>query len=246
LGLLCGVEAAEIQTQAIDCVNLPVFLTVGNVYTRERVIYGLEKCFDCNIAPMILPDDELRWMSAMWAGLELEVTDVVGENVTDQSDENEDGKKSKKKGKVKKVRKPKKKALSKEFKMSFAVPECHESSKKIRHITCVYPIDQIIKIWRHIHSSSDTEFADTEMEQFHHILRNFIKSDIKIDLEALELIQISLPIMKAGKAGIVRFESSDHVKVVLRYMTELCQGNMFQSDPTLSALVQDNTMEWDN
>ena len=101
-------------------------------------------------------------------------------------------------------------------------------------------------MWKHIHSSSDSEFADTEMEQFHSLMRNFIKTDIKIDLEALELIQISLPIMKAGRAGIVRFESSDHVKVVLRYMTELCQGNMFQADPTLSALVQDNTMEWDN
>ena len=101
-------------------------------------------------------------------------------------------------------------------------------------------------MWKHIHSSSDSEFADTEMEQFHSLMRNFIKTDIKIDLEALELIQISLPIMKAGRAGIVRFESCDHVKVVLRYMTELCQGNMFQADPTLSALVQDNTMEWDN
>jgi len=244
LGLLCGIEAAEIQTQSIDCVNLPVFLTVGNADTRERVIYGLEKCFDCNIAPMILPDEELRWMSAMWAGLELEETDDVVDDDIEQSDENVKGEKSKKKGKVKK--KPKRKALSKEFKMSFAVPECHGSSKKIRHITCVYPIDQIIKVWKHIHSSSDSEFADTEMEQFHSLMRNFIKTDIKIDLEALELIQISLPIMKAGRAGIVRFESCDHVKVVLRYMTELCQGNMFQADPTLSALVQDNTMEWDN
>ena len=139
LGLLCGIEAAEIQTQSIDCVNLPVFLTVGNADTRERVIYGLEKCFDCNIAPMILPDEELRWMSAMWAGLELEETDDI-----EQSDENVKGEKSKKKGKVKK--KLKRKALSKEFKMSFAVPECHGSSKKIRHITCVYPIDQIIKV----------------------------------------------------------------------------------------------------
>ena len=85
------------------------------------------------------------------------------------------------------------------------------------------------------------------MEEFHKILRNTIEAETELDLEKLELIQISLPFLKIGSSGIVRIEKSDHVKVVLRYLTELCQGNMFQADPTLSAAsVQDNlTMEWD-
>ena len=84
------------------------------------------------------------------------------------------------------------------------------------------------------------------MEKFHALLRTHISNNTDIDLDTLELIQISLPILKAKNTGIVRIEHADHVKMVLRYLTELCQGNMFQTDPTLSAMVQDNTMEWDS
>ena len=68
LGILCGIEAAELQLKSKDVVNLPVLLTQGNKDTKEKVIFGLEKCFDCVISPLYLPDEELRWMSAMWAG----------------------------------------------------------------------------------------------------------------------------------------------------------------------------------
>ena len=37
LGVLCGIEAAELQLKSSDVVHLPVFLTMGNVDTRERV-----------------------------------------------------------------------------------------------------------------------------------------------------------------------------------------------------------------
>jgi len=256
IGVLCGIESAELQVKSVDCVNLPVFLTKGNVDTRERVIFGLEKCFDCIISPLSLPDEELRWMSAMWAGLQLhEVEDDMETENSDENDFNATNTKSdKSKGKSKTKKKPvpkKKKTVSnkpEELKMSFMVPRKDESVKaKIRHITCAFPMNEIRKIWHDIHEGKDVEFSDNEMESFHKILRNTIEAETEINLEKLELIQISLPFLKIGSSGIVRIEKSDHVKVVLRYLTELCQGNMFQADPTLSAAsVQDNlTMEWD-
>jgi len=102
-----------------------------------------------------------------------------------------------------------------------------------------------LKVWKHVHSSSDMEFSDNEMEKFHDILRNVIYDNTKIDTDGLELYQITLPFLKAVRSGIIRIDKTNHVKVVLRYLTELCQGNMFQADPTLAASVQDNcTMEW--
>ena len=86
------------------------------------------------------------------------------------------------------------------------------------------------------------------MEKFHRILADHVRAQTHLDLDKLELCQIALPFLKAAKSGIVRIEKSDHVKVVLRYLTELCQGNMLQVDPTLSsASVQfSNSMEWTN
>lgn len=86
------------------------------------------------------------------------------------------------------------------------------------------------------------------MEKFHRTLAQQIKAKTHLDLDKLELCQIALPFLKAAKAGFVRIEKSDHVKVVLRYLTELCQGNMVQVDPTLSAASVEfgNTMEWSN
>lgn len=79
------------------------------------------------------------------------------------------------------------------------------------------------------------------MEKFHSNLNTFIKAETSIDPEKLELIQISLPFFTAERSGKVRIDRSDFVKVVLRYLTELCQGDMFQIDPTLAV---GTTMDW--
>ena len=106
-------------------------------------------------------------------------------------------------------------------------------------------ISLFLKVWKQVHSGNETEFSDNEKEKFHDILRNVVYDNTKIDTDSLELYQITLPFLKAVRSGIIRIDKSNHVKVVLRYLTELCQGNMFQSDPTLAASVQDNcTMEW--
>ena len=89
------------------------------------------------------------------------------------------------------------------------------------------------------------DFTDEAMEKFHKILGTFIKEETSLDLDMLELIQISFPFFKAERSGKVRIERSDLVKVVLRYLTDLCQGDMFQVDPTLAAQTNDNcTMDW--
>jgi len=236
LGILCGIEAAELQLKSNDVVNLPVFLTQGNKDTKERVIFGLEKCFDCVISPLYLPDEELRWMSAMWAG------EAEPEAEEDAENSERTTNKSKKGGKKTTVKKQ-----PEELKLTFVVPRKDEETEKakIRHFTCAFPTDQIHQVWKHVHSGNDTEFSDNEMEKFHDILRNVVYDNTKIDTGSLELYQITLPFLKAVRSGIIRIDKSNHVKVVLRYLTELCQGNMFQSDPTLAASVQDNcTMEW--
>lgn len=252
LGVLCGIEAAELQLKSSHVVNLPVFLTQGNVDTRERVIYGLEKSFDCIIHPLALPDVELKWMSAMWAGLQLS-QDRDGDSEEELQEtggdfrEESHGRKKKAPKRKKVTKKPEPKRKLEEFKMWFTLPQRDDGGKEpLRHITCTFPMDQIRTIWNEIHSSSDVEFSDNEMERFHGILSQHIKAQTHLDLDKLELRQIALPFLKAAKTGIVRIEKTDHVKVVLRYLTELCQGTMLQADPTLSsATVQYNTtLEW--
>lgn len=244
LGILCGIEAAELQLKSNDVVNLPVLLTQGNKDTKERVIFGLEKCFDCVISPLYLPDEELRWMSAMWAG---ETEETCREESGPQEEENTKSSKGSQNKSKKSLKTTTVKKHPEELKLTFVLPRRDEETDKakIRHFTCAFPTDQIHQVWKHVHSSSDMEFSDNEMEKFHDILRNVIYDNTKIDTDGLELYQITLPFLKAVRSGIIRIDKTNHVKVVLRYLTELCQGNMFQADPTLAASVQDNcTMEW--
>jgi len=281
-GILCGVETGELLLRSNNVMNLPVFLASGNVDTTERVIFGLEKCFDCVLAPLALPDLELQWMSAMWAGLEVDKTDSEEprssaggvssamakdkksrrrksalsdrtnqqhsgeEMMEDNVPENADG------DDVQPFKKPSK--SSKQIindrdvvKMTFKVPKnlSEKLNQKLRHITLSFPAQQLKKVWDGVHQGGDSEFTETEMETFHNMLRNHVKTNFGINTDKLELIQIHLPFFKADSTGRIRIENADHVKVVLRYLTELCQGNMLQADPTLAVELQDNcTMEW--
>ena len=132
LGILCGVETAQLQLRSEDCVNLPLFLTVGNVDTRERVIYGLEKHFDCQISGLALPQLELRWMAAMWAGLELR--DASQDETSEETA----------------VKKPaaSKVAKKEELRMTYGVGLAQETGQKqkIRHITCTFPMGEIREV----------------------------------------------------------------------------------------------------
>ena len=83
------------------------------------------------------------------------------------------------------------------------------------------------------------------MEKFHKTIMSFIKEETGLDLDKSELIQISLPFLKAERSGKVMIERCDQVKMVLRYLTELCQGDMQQVDPKLAAQTEKNcTMDW--
>ena len=87
--------------------------------------------------------------------------------------------------------------------------------------------------------------SDEAMENFHQTIGTFITEETGLDLDKSELIQISLPFLKAERSGKVMIERCDQVKMVLRYLTELCQGEMFSTDPTLAAQTTKNyTMDW--
>jgi len=278
-GILCGIETSELQLRSNNCINLPVFLAAGNVDTTERVIFGLEKCFDCVLAPLALPDTELQWMSAMWAGLEVD-RNREEEPRTSAGAVNAATRKSKEKLGSKR-RPPLKDKTNKEIntsgnkdeadevvdiprkngkqskqmindhdvvKMTFEVPRSlsENASQRIRHLTLSYPAQQLKKVWDGVHRGGDSEFTEEEMETFHKMLRSHIKTNFGVNTDQLELVQIYLPFFKADRSGRVRIENADHVKVVLRYLTELCQGDMLQADPTLAVTVQDNcTMDWE-
>jgi len=283
-GILCGVETAELQLRSDNCLNLPVFLAAGNVDTTERVVHGLEKCFDCVLATLALPDMELQWMSAMWAGLEVERVEEpkTSEGAVKAANRKPEKKKGRGRPPLKdksnnqngienteeedditadnpsKSSKATKQTISDHdvVKMTFQVPSSYSTANlpgqppsslkdKIRHITLAFPAQQLKKVWDHVHTGGDSEFLETEMETFHTLLRGHVRSNFGLNTDKLELIQIALPFFKAHQSGKVRIENADHVKVVLRYLTELCQGDMLQADPTLAVTVQDNcTMEW--
>jgi len=282
-GILCGVETAELQLRSDNCLNLPVFLAAGNVDTTERVVHGLEKCFDCVLATLSLPDLELQWMSAMWAGLEVERVQepkTIEGAVKAASRKSKEKKKGRGRPPLKDMSNSQSGADNNEdeehvsvdnstkhskhtkltisvndlVKMTFQVPSFAVQlpgqppsylKDKIRHLTLAFPAQQLKKVWDLVHTGGDSEFLETEMETFHSLLRSHVKSNFGVNTEKLELIQIALPFFKAHQSGKVRIENADHVKVVLRYLTELCQGDMLQADPTLAVTVQDNcTMDW--
>ena len=148
LGILCGIEAAELQFKSNDVINLPVFLTQGNKDTKERVIFGLEKCFDCLISPLYLPNEELRWMSAMWAG---ETEEARLEESGDE--EMEDAEQSKSTKSKKQLRKNVKNTVAKkqpgELKLTYVTPRKDEDTEKakIRHFTCAFPTEEIRQVF---------------------------------------------------------------------------------------------------
>ena len=127
LGILCGVETAQLNLRSDDCVNLPLFLTVGNADTTQRVIFGLEKFFDCQISSLALPQEELKWMAAMWAGLQLR----------DEA-ESPDNNKSK-------VR-AKKSELRLFYKLPVDLTE-EGQKEKIRLFTCAFPLAYVKKVF---------------------------------------------------------------------------------------------------
>ena len=145
LGILCGIEAAELQLKSNDVVNLPVLLTQGNKDTKERVIFGLEKCFDCVISPLYLPDEELRWMSAMWAG---ETEETCREESGPQEEENTKSSKGSQNKSKKSLKTTTVKKHPEELKLTFVLPRRDEETDKakIRHFTCAFPTDQIHQV----------------------------------------------------------------------------------------------------
>lgn len=265
VGVLCAIEAAELQIKSKKATSLPVFLTRGSVDVTDRVIFGLEKCFDCVVAPLVLPDSELSWMSAMWAGLEVK----AASDHTDppEQDENSQPNIPKKRGrpskdksknqtsnsdndKAKAASKPSNKtAPREEIKLGYVLPNdlCEDKEGKIQHLTVSLPSHQVKQLWEALHEEGEAEFTAQELEHFHKSLSLHLKNLFSIDFNKLKLARISLPFFQAQESGKIRVENEAHVKVVLRYLTELCQGNMLSADPTLSIGQTDNaTMEWAN
>ena len=55
-GILCSVEAEEVvMSQSRKVTNLPVLLTRGTVEVTEKVVLGMERCWDCVIGKLQLP-----------------------------------------------------------------------------------------------------------------------------------------------------------------------------------------------
>jgi len=248
-GVLCAVEAAELKITSDKATVLPVFLAQGLADVTDRVIFGLEKCFDCVFGPMVLPGAELSWMSAMWAGLEVKSRPDHSTPDTPSPGPRPRGRPRKNKTENVAVKKSRKKETIDEHdvvKFSYVIPESmSEVREKIKHLTLALPAPQLKVLWSALHEESESEFTAMEMEAFHRSLGLHLKTLFSIDFTKLDLAQISLPFFQANQTGRIRIEAEEHVKVVLRYLTELCQGEMLSSDPTLSVTCTDNvTMEW--
>ena len=55
-GIFCSVEAEEVvMSQSRKVTNLPVLLTRGTVEVTEKVVLGMERCWDCVIGKLQLP-----------------------------------------------------------------------------------------------------------------------------------------------------------------------------------------------
>ena len=55
-GIFCSVEAEEVvMSESRKVTNLPVLLTRGAVEVTEKVVLGMERCWDCVIGKLQLP-----------------------------------------------------------------------------------------------------------------------------------------------------------------------------------------------
>ena len=55
-GILCSVDAEEVvMSESRKVTNLPVLLTRGTVEVTEKVVLGMERCWDCVIGKLQLP-----------------------------------------------------------------------------------------------------------------------------------------------------------------------------------------------
>ena len=233
-GILCSVEAIELRLKTEGATNLPMMLTKGSLDITERVVLGLEQCFDCVVGRLELPVKELQWMAAMWAGVgegdpekgSNKRRTTLGDNsINDGSRETTDHSGSEDKSGANVI------------KLIYDLPADLKKKieGKIHHFTFEFPTEHIQEIWRCCRESEDgKEFSETEMNAFHKTINEHIRQTMGVRLDKLELVQVQLPLLRVHRGGRVAFGAVKQVKTVLRYLTELCQGDLVEAAPTLS------------
>lgn len=237
-GILCSVEAVELRLKNGGATNLPVLLTKGGLDITERVILGLERCFDCVVGRLELPVNELHWMAAMWAGMG--DGDIKKDNIRKKmplGDATNIDTESVERESVKSGSKEHVKDDSSVVKLIYGLPAklAKEVGDKINHFTFEFPAFHIKEIWRCSRETEDeVDFTEAEMMAFHRSISVHVRQTLGVRLDLLELVQIQLPLLRAHKGGRVAFGSVAQVKTVLRYITELCQGDVLEADPTLA------------
>ena len=239
LAVLCSVEAAELRLKSGEATALPVLLTRGKLETTERVVRGLEQCFDCVVARLELEERDLQWMAAMWAGLrrgELAKTGaqdsgqarrVLGETTNTGPGEAEQ---------------PKENDKDEVVKLVYGLPASlgPEVREQVRHMTLEFPADQLRQVWLCCREeATGNEFTEREMEAFHRSLALHTRSTLGLCLDKLELLQVQLPALRVHRGGRVAFGAACHVKTVLRLLTELCQGEVLEANPTLAVVGEE-------
>lgn len=245
LGILCGIEVSELQISVNDATCLPVLLTNGVVDITDRVKYGLEKCFDCVISPLLFPRYELLYTAALWTGL------ASAQNTSDfdcsiqprpsQKNGNKpDG--SNKENLLNDTNKDGKgKKLGDEMIFQFRIPEQFpEIRKKISSLKISLSFPEIKDLWNAIHDPKENTVTEQEMEIFHKVIENQIWRALGLKLEALHLESVRLPTISIAEGGRIKIIEDSQVKIVLRNLTAMCHGDMLVANPSLG--VADDSM----
>jgi len=254
IGVLCGVETVELQVSSTAGTALPVLLTSGNLDLTDRVIHGLTKCFDCVVSPLLFSDYEMKWIAALWTGLDTEeITNSIEE--VECTIEMEPRKKKQRaakanssiltstriepKAKTKEKDKPPKAkvAISDDIVFQYSVP-AEFKCDKISSFILTLSANEVKELWRCIHKVEETEFTETEMVTFHTSLNKHIQASLGLRVNKLQLHEIKLPVVTVSSAGRVRIHSSHHVKVILRHLTAMCQGDILCANPTLGVIEE--------
>lgn len=75
---MVSVDSRETDLMAAGAAQLPCVLTRGNPVLIEQVLMCLEKRFDCVVARQHLPEEDLKWISALWCGFEADSANAKG------------------------------------------------------------------------------------------------------------------------------------------------------------------------
>ena len=178
-GQLATVYFLAVHTQEFELntpvTAYPIALVLAAEKVTSSIFEHIGRTFDCRMCPLKLESEDLRWMSALWAGTQ---------QCSDEDVEDSD---------------------VKDFaKFTFRLPKELQGLGQDTVQVQMKGTD-LRKIWNLVMPNRETEMTLSVMERFHNLLNRYLVDSFGINTEYLTLTKVSLPAVSASSDGHVRY-----------------------------------------